>query len=118
MLDDPDYATGDLRSRNRGSLNARIAAVTPSRTSAGWIDALNEAGVPCGPINSIDATFADPQVQALGIARPLAHPLLGDLHVVGQAINLARTPQPPNHRPTPEMGEHTDAILRGPGDGR
>ena len=51
-------------------------------------------------------------MQALGIARPLAHPLLGDLHVVGQAINLARTPQPPNHRPTPELGEHTDEILR------
>ena len=112
LLDDPDYATGGLRSDNRASLNARIAAVTPSRTSAEWISVLNEAGVPCGPINTIDQTFADPQVQALGIARPLAHPLLGDLHVVGQAINLARTPQPPSHRPTPELGEHSDEILR------
>jgi len=112
LLDDSDYANNTLRSKNRGALNARIVEVTPSRTSAEWIAVLNEAGVPCGPINTIDATFADPQVEALGIARPLAHPLLGDIHVVGQAINLARTPQPPGHRPTPELGEHTDEILR------
>ncbi len=112
LLDDPDYADNELRSKNRKALNARISEVTPSRTSEEWIAVLNEAGVPCGPINTIDATFADPQVQALGIARPMPRPQLGDTHVVGQAINLARTPQPPSHRATPELGEHTDAILR------
>ncbi len=111
LLEQPEYATNELRSDNRVALNARIAEVTPSRTSEEWIAALNEAGVPCGPINSIDRTFADPQVQALGIARQLAHPTLGGLRVVGQAINLARTSQPPSHRPTPEKGEHTDEIL-------
>ena len=112
LLNDPDYADNELRSKNRKALNARIAAVTPSRTSEEWIAVLNDAGVPCGPINTIDATFADEQVQALGMARPMARPLLGDTHVVGQAINLARTPQPPSHRATPELGEHTDEILR------
>ena len=112
LLADPDYADNERRSRNRKALNARIAAVTPSRASAEWIAALNEAGVPCGPINTIDATFADPQVRALGMARPMAHPVLGETRVVGQAINLTRTPQPPSHRPTPELGEHTDEILR------
>ncbi len=111
LLDDPDYADNELRSKNRKALNARISEVTPSRTSAEWIEVLNEAGVPCGPINTIDATFADPQVQALGIARPMPRPQLGDTHVVGQAINLARTPQPPSHRATPELGQHTDEIL-------
>ena len=111
LLDDPDYADNELRSKNRKALNARISEVTPSRTSEEWIDVLNEAGVPCGPINTIDATFADPQVQALGIARPMPRPQLGDTHVVGQAINLARTPQPPSHRATPELGQHTDEIL-------
>ncbi|MDE2668156.1 MAG: CoA transferase [Chloroflexota bacterium] len=111
LLDDPDYADNELRSKNRKALNARISEVTPSRTSGEWIEVLNEAGVPCGPINTIDATFADPQVQALGIARPMPRPQLGDTHVVGQAINLARTPQPPSHRRTPELGEHTDEIL-------
>ena len=50
-------------------------------------------------------------MQSLGIARPVAHPLLGELRVVGQAINLARTPQPASLAPTPELGEHTDEIL-------
>ena len=111
LLDDPDYADNELRSKNRKALNARIGEVTPSRTSEEWIAVLNEAGVPCGPINTIDATFADEQVQALGMARPMARAELGDTHVVGQAINLARTPQPPSHRATPELGEHTDEIL-------
>ncbi|MYA52928.1 MAG: CoA transferase [Dehalococcoidia bacterium] len=115
LLDDPDYADNELRSKNRKALNARISEVTPSRTSGEWIEVLNEAGVPCGPINTIDATFADEQVQALGIARPMPRTQLGDTHVVGQAINLARTPQPPSHRATPELGEHTDEILRGLG---
>ena len=115
LLNDPDYADNELRSKNRKALNARISEVTPSRTSGEWIEVLNEAGVPCGPINTIDATFADEQVQALGIARPMPRPQLGDTHVVGQAINLARTPQPPSHRATPELGEHTDEILRGLG---
>ena len=113
----PEYATGELRSRNRASLNARIAAVTPARASADWIAALNEAGVPCGPINAIDAVFADPQARTLDMDRPVAHPILGDIRVVGQAINLARTPQPPAHGPAPELGEHSDAILRGLGLG-
>ena len=115
LLAMPEYATGEQRSRNRASLNARIAAVTPARTSAEWIAALNGAGVPCGPINAIDEVFADAQAGTLGMDRPVAHPLLGDIRVVGQAINLARTPQPPTHGPAPELGEHTDAILRGLG---
>jgi formyl-CoA transferase len=108
----PDYATGGLRSRNRKALNERLAAITATKPSAQWIAALNEAGVPCGPINSIDQTFAEPQVQHLGIARPVRHPKLGDIRVVGQPINMSAAPQPDELRPTPELGEHNDDVLR------
>ena len=111
LFDEPDYADGPRRSANRAALNARIAPVICGRPTAEWIAVLNEAGVPCGAINAIDQVFADPQVEALEMARPVAHPRLGDLHVVGQALNLARTPELPAGRPAPEHGEHTAEVL-------
>jgi formyl-CoA transferase len=69
--------------------------------------------VPSGPINSIDQTFGDPQVQHLGIARKVEHAALGTLGVVGQPINMSAAPQPETLRmPTPELGEHSEALLR------
>jgi formyl-CoA transferase len=73
---------------------------------------MNEVGVPCGPVYTIDQVFADPQVEHLEMARPMDHPRLGELQVVGQAINMTRTPEPARMRiPTPDLGEHTDEIL-------
>jgi len=111
LIDHPEHATPALRSQHRKALNERISTVTKTNTSAHWIAALNKAGVPCGPINSIDQTFAEPQVQHLGIARPVKHPKLGDIKIVGQPINLSDAPQPKELQPTPELGEHTDEVL-------
>ncbi|TAJ82454.1 CaiB/BaiF CoA-transferase family protein [Reyranella sp.] len=111
LIDHPEHATPTLRSQNRKALNERIGEVTRTNTSAHWIEALNKAGVPCGPINTIDKTFAEPQVQHLGIARPVNHPKLGDIKVVGQPINLSDFPQPAALKPTPDLGQHTDEVL-------
>jgi formyl-CoA transferase len=111
LIDHPEHASPTLRSQHRKALNERISAVTKTNTSAHWIEALNKAGVPCGPINSIDQTFAEPQVRHLGIARPVKHPRLGDIKIVGQPINLSDAPQPEQMRPTPELGEHTAEVL-------
>jgi len=108
----PDYATPPLRSKNRKALNERIAAITRTKPSAFWDELLYKAGVPCGPINNIEQTFDDPQVRHLGIAKPVDHGTLGPLKVVGQAINMSATPQPPKlRRPSPDLGEHSDEIL-------
>ena len=112
LLDDPDYATGPQRSKNRKALNERIAGITERRPAAYWVELMNEVGVPCGPVYTIDQTFADPQVQHLEMARPVDHPKLGPLKVVGQAINMTRTPEPDKLRPTPELGQHTEEVLR------
>ncbi len=112
LLDDPDYSTGVARSKNRKALNEKLAEITKKRPSAYWIELMNEVGVPCGPIYTIDQTFGDPQVQHLEMARPIDHPKLGPLNAVGQAINMTRTPEPEKLRPTPGLGEHTDEILR------
>ena len=75
----PDYATDKARSTNRRALIAEVEAVTRGKTSMDWIDQLNRAGVPCGPIYSIDQVFADPQMQHLRLTLKIAHPTLGEL---------------------------------------
>jgi crotonobetainyl-CoA:carnitine CoA-transferase CaiB-like acyl-CoA transferase len=112
LLSDPDYQTGAQRSKNRKALNERIAEITRKRPSDYWVELMNEVGVPCGPLYTIDQTFADPQVQHLEMARPIDHPKLGPLMAVGQAINMSRTPEPAKLRPTPDLGQHTDEVLR------
>jgi formyl-CoA transferase len=67
--------------------------------------------VPCGPIYTIDQTFADPQVQHLGIAASVSHPVKGEFKIVGSPINMHETSKK-IRRPTPERGEHTDEVLR------
>jgi formyl-CoA transferase len=72
---------------------------------------MEEAGVPCGPIYTIDQTFSDPQVQHLGLAAEISHPKRGAFKVVGSPINVEGTPKK-MRRPTPDAGEHTDEILK------
>jgi crotonobetainyl-CoA:carnitine CoA-transferase CaiB-like acyl-CoA transferase len=100
------------RAKNREALIAHLNEIIRRHPNAYWVELLNKAGVPCGPINTIDQTFADPQVRHLGIARPIDHPKLGAQKVVGQPIHMSRYPQPEKLAPTPEQGEHTDTVLR------
>ncbi len=102
----PDYATGALRSQNRDRLHGDIEAHLQKRDAAEWVELLNEAGVPSGPIYSIDQAFADPQVRHLGIAEKL-----DDVAYLGQPVTLSRTPSRVAAHP-PALGEHTDAVLR------
>jgi crotonobetainyl-CoA:carnitine CoA-transferase CaiB-like acyl-CoA transferase len=115
LLTNPDFATPAARTKNRTAVRERIASIIRSNTNAHWVELLNKAGVPCGPINTIDKVFADPQVKHLGIATPVDHPKYGPQTVVGQPIHLSRYPQPEKLKHTPEPGEHTDEILKGMG---
>jgi crotonobetainyl-CoA:carnitine CoA-transferase CaiB-like acyl-CoA transferase len=110
LLTHPDYASAALRSKNRDALGQVINEALRGETSRTWIDRFNEAGVPCGPINSIDQVFADPQVQHLGIAQSVTSPALGEIKLVGQPVTLSDTPSS-LRLPPPECGEHTDEIL-------
>ncbi len=107
---DPRFASPQARSDNRDVINARIEAVTVTKSSDEWVAILNEAGVPSGPIYTIDQVFADPQVQHLGIAQGVENAVLGPQRVIGQAVDLSRTPSA-IRMATPELGEHTDEIL-------
>jgi crotonobetainyl-CoA:carnitine CoA-transferase CaiB-like acyl-CoA transferase len=107
----PDYAKGADRTSRRPQIKEILEPIFASRTSADWLAALEAKGVPAGPIYKVDEVFADPQVQHVGIAAPLKDPERGDIRVVGQAINLSRTPASVVVS-VPEQGEHTRDILR------
>ncbi len=114
LADDENFRSPGRRVRNRDTVNALVEAVTVTKTSAEWIDLLNKAGIPCGPIYSIDQTFEDGQVRHLGIAQTVQSPALGEQTLVGQAFHLSRTDSS-LAAATPELGEHTDDILAGIG---
>lgn len=110
LIQRPEYANAAARSKNRDALNAEIDAQTVKRTSADWVERFNEAGVPCGPIFSIDQVFADPQVEHLKIAQPVKKKAK-TMRLVGQPMSLSRTPSRLAAWP-PELGEHTEQVLK------
>jgi crotonobetainyl-CoA:carnitine CoA-transferase CaiB-like acyl-CoA transferase len=106
LAEHPDYKTGALRSQHRDSLHGDIEKHLGARTTAEWVDVLNDAGVPCGPIYSIDQAFADPQVRELDIVQEV-----GDVPYLGQPVTLSRTPSRVVAH-SPALGEHTAEVLR------
>src|SRR5256714_13825857 len=112
LSSNPDFATVPLRAKNRAALIGHLNDLVRSKPSAFWVEKLNNAGVPCGPINTIDQVFADPQVQHLKIRRPVDRPTLGSFDIIGQPIHMSAYPQPERLRPTPDQGQHTDEVLR------
>src|ERR1700759_3822993 len=103
----PEYATAPERSKNRKQLNAEINKLTEKKSTDTWVKELNEAGVPCGPIYSIDQTFNDEQVKHLGIAQDVPNPENRHIRLVGQPFKLSRTPSKMVAAP-PEFGEQND----------
>jgi formyl-CoA transferase len=110
LITHPDYATGPARSKNRDALNAAISACTEKRTTEEWVNDLNAAGVPCGPIYSVDQMFADAQVKHLGLAQDVPNDQNRKITLVGQPFTLSRTPSHMAARP-PEVGEQTEELL-------
>ena len=108
--DDPRFLTNKLRVAHRAELIPLIRQATVFKTTAQWVAELEAAGVPCGPINDLAQVFADPQVQARGLAMSLPHLLGGSVPQVASPIRLSETPVEYRSGP-PVLGEHTDLIL-------
>ncbi len=109
-IEHPHFATPALRRAHRHELNGLIADMVAQADRAHWVEKLNAGGIPCGPILSIDQTFADPQVMHLGIAQKVHSDALGDITLVGQPLTLSRTPSALASA-APGQGEHADQIL-------
>ena len=110
LVTNPDYATAPARSKNRDALNAAINKLTEKKSTEAWVSELNAAGVPCGPIYSINEMFEDAQVKHLGIAQDVPNAENRHIRLVGQPVTLSRTPSKMAARP-PELGEQTDEVL-------
>ncbi|WP_287030579.1 CaiB/BaiF CoA transferase family protein [Pseudomonas sp. UBA6310] len=109
--DDPRFASNRARVAHRTELIPLIRQATVFRTTAEWVAALEQAGVPCGPINDLAQVFADPQVIARGLRVELPHPLAGSVPQVASPIRLSETPVEYRNAP-PLLGEHSEQVLR------
>jgi len=112
--EDARFAKNADRVRHREQLVPMVAAVMRTRAKADWLQALEAAKLPCGPINDLAEVFADPQVRARGMVTEIAHPLAGSVKLVSSPIKLAATPVQPRRAP-PLLGQHTDEVLAGLG---
>lgn len=109
LLEDERFKSVPLRGKNRPALNEALNEHTQKRTTQAWIDLMNVAGVPCGPILNMQQTMEDPQVRHLGMAKTVKHPKLGDIELVGQAVKLSRSPMR-EFSAAPERGEHNAEV--------
>jgi crotonobetainyl-CoA:carnitine CoA-transferase CaiB-like acyl-CoA transferase len=107
---DERFATNPQRVKHRGELIALIHGMTVRRTTDEWVAAMEAAGVPCGPINTLDRVFADPHVQARGTRIEMPHPLAKHVSLVANPIRLSESPVQYRNAP-PTLGQHTEAVL-------
>ena len=108
---DARFATNGKRVENRVELTRLLGEMFRRRTKREWVELLEAAGVPNGPINDIAQVFAEPQVKARGVKVEVAHPVAGMLPMVASPMRFSATPL--EHRmPPPLLGEHTEAVLK------
>jgi crotonobetainyl-CoA:carnitine CoA-transferase CaiB-like acyl-CoA transferase len=110
MPADARFASIPARRQNKEVMNEMIAAALMAKTTAEWFELLVEAALPCGPVYNIQQAFADPQVEALRIRRPVEHPRLGELDLVAQPCEITGFDRE-IRTATPDLGEHNHEIL-------
>ncbi|MGH7418185.1 MAG: CaiB/BaiF CoA transferase family protein [Candidatus Rokuibacteriota bacterium] len=110
LVDDPRFKTPQDRSKNRLACNAELEKATVTKTSAEWVEILNKAGVPCGPILNVKEMFEDEQIRHLKLATKIQHPRLGEQQVQNLPVTLSRTPGAVVSA-SPDLGQHTDEVL-------
>ncbi len=110
-LEDQRFGNPWLRIQNRDALSAEIEVALADGDVDDWVEKINAAGVPCGPVLNVEQLFADPQVQARQMLVQLTHPEVGTFKTTGLPIKLSQTPGAITRRP-PLLGEHTEEVLR------
>jgi CoA:oxalate CoA-transferase len=109
---DPEYRTNALRNRHQAALKAALETVLAGAGTAHWIEVLERAGVPCGPVNDIAQALAHPQTAARNMLIAVDDPVAGRLHLAGNPMKLAAFADPPIRQPAPELDADREHILR------
>src|SRR5438034_5401870 len=112
LAEDPRFASNGKRVENRAELTRLLEQVFIRRSTRGWVELLEAAGVPNGPINDVAQVFEEPQVRARGSRIELDHSAAGKLPGVASPMRFAETRSEDRLAP-PLLGEHTDEVLRG-----
>ncbi len=107
---DPLYATQSARVVNRTRINAIVGGKLAANTTDFWVETLNKAGVPCGPVNSVAEVFRDPQILQQQMVMDVEQPGYGIVRMLGFPIKFSDSPCRVR-RPAPRLGEHSDEIL-------
>ena len=110
LLEDPRFTTNPLRVEHRDELLPLVADAMAARTSVEWVEVLDAAGVPVGPIQTVDEVVTDPQVLARGMIGEVKHPTSGTVRTIGCPVRLTATPPQVRTAP-PLLGQHTDDVL-------
>jgi CoA:oxalate CoA-transferase len=116
-IEDERFRTNDLRSRNADALKTEIEAVLTTKPRADWVELLDRAGIPCGPINTIDQTLQHPQVAARNMVVTVDDPVTGPLKVSGNPIKISGFADPDHRSRAPDLDADRAAILAGLGFG-
>lgn len=110
-LTDPRFATLPDRMKNIDELEREIEAITMTKTTAEWIEIVDLAGVPCGPVLTYDQTMSDPQILDRNMIVEVEHPIIGGMKMIAPPVKLS-TMDYSIRRPPPWLGQHTAEVLR------
>jgi crotonobetainyl-CoA:carnitine CoA-transferase CaiB-like acyl-CoA transferase len=110
LATDPRFTTVVKRIENREALSPSLQAMFLQRDRAHWLATLEQADIPCGPVNELDEVFTDPQVRQRGMTVPVPHPMSAALTLIANPIHYSSTPLERYQAP-PMLGEHTETVL-------
>jgi len=109
---DPSFKTNDLRTRNQPRLKLELEKALAAKTTAAWMEILEAAGLPCGPINNVAQAIAHPQVAARNMVITVEDPVAGTLRLAGNPLKFSAFPDPPTRQPAPALDADRAKILR------
>jgi CoA:oxalate CoA-transferase len=111
LLDDPDFTTNDLRTQNHARLKTELEKTLTTRTAAEWLQAIGDAGVPCGPINNVEQVVNDEHVAARNMIVSTIDPVAGPVRMAGNPIKVSGFDDPSERPPAPELDADREAVL-------